>query len=287
MPNTVDQIDEVLFDRYQQLIRRKTGIVLTGLAERSRRLKLQNRLTRPLKRLGLSNLTEYYQLLESASDDAPAWLEFIHAVSTHKTGFFRESQHFQILAQHVESRWNQHRTPLQVWSAACSTGEEPYSIAITLTDAATSSKSPTAHFQILATDIDLVVLEEAKHGIYLRPDTSAVSRETLERHFLEGRNRKTGSVKVKDSIRDAVRYEQFNLLQSNYTNKHSFDAIFCRNVLIYFDPVEREKLVTQLARCLAPGGLLFFGHAESFSSRADLDCVAPTVYRVKRGTSQP
>jgi chemotaxis protein methyltransferase CheR len=285
LSNFAESIDQRLYTQFRDLIRDRTGIVLRSNASDTERMKLQNRLSRPMKALGLPTFEQLWQTLKSSRPESTEWQLFIHAVSTHKTDFFREPAHFQHLTRHAVSIWRRNRGSVKVWSAACSTGEEPVSAAIALLSSAVSrAQIQTGKFQILATDLDPVVIETAKQAIYPKPD---LPQPTLKEHFLEGTGTNASLVKVKDHVRNHIQYARFNLIHSAYPSQRPFDAIFCRNVLIYFDEPTRDAVVTKLAQSLAPGGLLFFGHAESFSYRHDLECVAPTVYRNKKNSPGP
>lgn len=280
MSNSGDRIDANLYARFRSLIAERTGIVLRQHAGDSECTKLQNRLNRPLKQLGLTTFEQLWGALNTSKPESREWTLFVHAVSTHKTEFFREPAHFQHLGRHAVALWKRNHSPVNVWSAACSTGEEAVSAAITLANhSGSDSQATSTRFQILATDLDSVVVETAKNAIYPKPDLPTA---TLRDHFLEGTGDKASLVRVKDHLRAAIRYDQFNLLEPNYPAHKPFDAILCRNVLIYFTEQTRDRIVTKLTEALAPGGLLFLGHSESFSYREDLECVAPTVYRNKR-----
>jgi chemotaxis protein methyltransferase CheR len=286
LSNSSDSLDGRLYGLYCALIADTTGIVLDRPNKAgSGRLLLQNRLSRAIQRLNVKSFDDLYQLLLQSALGSTEWIQFIHCVSTHKTEFFRETSHFDILANQAHELWKQGRKPMQIWSAACSTGEEPLSVAMTLLDSLQNSPgresfhTPTRPaFQILATDLDSIVLEDARRGVYFQTGLTA---RRLKSHFLRGIGAQTGYIRAKDHLRQTIRLQQFNLLESTYPQNPQFDSIFCRNVLIYFDAPTRDRIVTKLAKTLAPGGLLFLGHAESFSFREDLDCLAPTVYRYK------
>lgn len=239
------------------LIYQRAGIVIT----RQRRDMVYNRLAPRLRALGLAHFSAYLQLLDTHPAHAE-WQLFINALTTNLTSFFREAYHFPLLAAHARQRGGGY----SVWCAAASTGEEPWSIAITLDEAL---GAPTLAPRVLATDIDTEVLEIARRGTYRLADLQPLTPQQKRTYFLRGRaGGQQTQVKVGRALRHAVRFEQLNLVAPEWPIPAPFDAIFCRNVMIYFDQPTQLRLLNRFATRLKPGGLLFVGHSEQFSHLA-------------------
>ncbi|MGN4070399.1 CheR family methyltransferase, partial [Burkholderia gladioli] len=242
------------FARIRALIHRRAGI---SLSEHKRDMAY-SRLARRLRALGLDSFRDYLDRLERDNDPVE-WEAFTNSLTTNLTAFFREAHHFPILAEFVKTR----PAPVSVWCSAASTGEEPYSLAITLLEALGPSAARQA--SILATDLDTQVLEKARLGIYTFDQVKHLSQERLRRFFLKGTGPQAGRVKVRPELRQMIRFEPLNLTDADYGIGQSFDAIFCRNVMIYFDKPTQGQVLTRFEPLLKPGGLLFAGHSENFS----------------------
>jgi chemotaxis protein methyltransferase CheR len=259
------------FERARRMIHDRAGIALgDGKAE-----MVYGRLTKRLRALGLDAFRDYLSLLGDAGH--PEWEHFVNALTTNQTDFFRESHHFPILARHVAGV---QRRPVRVWSAAAATGEEPYSIAITLCEAFETLTPPA---RVLATDLDTRVLAQAREGIYALDRVRSMETERLRRFFRKGHGSRTGLARVRDELRELVDFRTFNLREARWDMDERFDAIFCRNVLIYFDKPTQRQVLERLAARLAPDGLYFAGHSESLLHAADLfEPCGRTVYRLAR-----
>ncbi|WP_322039848.1 CheR family methyltransferase [Burkholderia diffusa] len=242
------------FARIRALIHQRAGI---SLSEHKRDMAY-SRLARRLRARGLDTFRDYLDLLEQ-EDDPLEWEAFTNALTTNLTAFFRESHHFPILADFVKRR----AAPVSVWCSAASTGEEPYSIAITLIEALGESAARGA--SILATDLDTQVLAKAEAGIYTYDQVKHLSPERLKRFFLKGTGAQAGRVKVRPELRAMIRFEQLNLTDADYGIAKPFDAIFCRNVMIYFDKPTQGQVLSRFEPLVKPGGLLFAGHSENFT----------------------
>ncbi len=242
------------FARIRALIHRRAGI---SLSEHKRDMAY-SRLARRLRALGLDSFRDYLDRLERDNDPVE-WEAFTNSLTTNLTAFFREAHHFPILAEFVKAR----PAPVSVWCSAASTGEEPYSLAITLLEALGPSAARQA--SILATDLDTQVLEKARLGIYTFDQVKHLSQERLRRFFLKGTGPQAGRVKVRPELRQMIRFEPLNLTDADYGIGQGFDAIFCRNVMIYFDKPTQGQVLTRFEPLLKPGGLLFAGHSENFS----------------------
>ncbi|WJF90410.1 CheR family methyltransferase [Paraburkholderia bonniea] len=242
------------FARIRSLIHRSAGI---SLSEHKRDLAY-SRLARRLRARGMDSFRQYLDLLEAESD-AAEWEAFTNALTTNLTAFFREAHHFPLLASFVSTR----AQPVSVWCSAASTGEEPYSIAMTLIE--TLGEQAANDARVLATDVDTQVLAKAETAVYAFDQVKHVSQERLKRFFLKGTGAQAGMVKLRPEVRAMVRFEQLNLTDTDYALRTTFDAIFCRNVMIYFDKPTQAQVLTRFEPLLKPGGLLFAGHSENFT----------------------
>lgn len=257
LPPRLPQLSDALSDRelqkISQMIYQQAGIVLS----QQKRDMIFNRLSRRLRELNLRTFSEYVGILES-TPDSPEWQIFINSLTTNLTSFFREAYHFPVLAEHARSRTSSYR----VWCTAASTGEEPCSIAITLDECLGRSVSGP---RVWATDIDTDVLAKATTGVYRLADIHTLSLMQKRLYFLRGIGEHGEMVRVKRELLAAIHYQQLNLLNESWDVPGPFDAIFCRNVMIYFDTAMQARLIQRFARLLKPGGLLFVGHSEHFN----------------------
>ena len=216
-----------------------------------------SRLSRRLRELGLKEFSAYLNLLET-DPNGDEWQVFTNALTTNLTAFFREAHHFPVLAEHA-MKFPQ---PITVWCSAASTGEEPYSIAMTLIEALGSRASAAS---VVATDIDTQVLAKGAAGVFSIEQVSKLSSERLKRFFLKGSGAYAGKVRIRPEVAAMVKFAQLNLLDQKWPLNEPFDAIFCRNVMIYFDKPTQGKILQRFAPLLKPHGLLFAGHSENFS----------------------
>ncbi len=241
------------FERSARVLRARAGIVIGShkLEMAARTLGLR------AKGLGLTTVKEYLDHLEH-NPHSPEWEAFVNAFTINHTAFFREQHHFEILAEFAKAR----RKPFSVWCAAASTGEEPYTIAMTLRE---SCLQPDVGVSIYATDIDTRAIERAKQGVYSMERVQPVPEEYLKKYFQRGTGKQTGMVRVKDSLRDMIEFDTLNLLAPSWPTDRKFDAIFCRNTMIYFDKPTQTRVLERFAPTLKPGGLLFAGHSENFT----------------------
>ncbi len=258
------------FERIKAIIYRKAGIHLGD----SKKQLVYSRLARRLRVLGLVDFAVYLNHLEQTPAEQE---EFVNALTTNLTAFFRESHHFNILADYAKT----HRSgspKLRVWCAASSTGEEPYSIAITLVEAFGRYDPPV---EIIASDIDSNVLAEAGRGVYSMDRIDSLSLQQKKQFFLRGKGGNTGKAKVIEPLRRLVEFKKINLLDRHWPLQGVFDVIFCRNVMIYFDKPTQLSLLERMVRLLRPNGLYIAGHSESFAQASHL------VKLVNKTTYQP
>ncbi|MDD0816612.1 methyltransferase domain-containing protein [Curvibacter sp. HBC28] len=255
------------FSRVQALIYQRAGINLHD----GKHAMVYSRLSRRLRETGYNSFREYLSWLET--HDGPEWQEFVNALTTNLTAFFREQHHFEIFATLLKSR--PASTPWRVWCNAASTGEEPYSIVMT----AFESLGNNASFKLTASDIDSKVLASASQGVYRLENLKGLSQERLQRFFMRGKDSNAGLIRVKPELRKAIDFLSVNLIRDDWPFKEPFDVVFCRNVMIYFDAPTQRKVLERIHRVLKPGGMLFVGHAENFSESRDLFTLrGKTVY---------
>ncbi|MCC5884749.1 MAG: chemotaxis protein CheR [Halomonas sp.] len=241
------------FSKIRQLIYQRAGIVL---AEHKREM-VYSRLAKRLRHHGLTRFSEYLEKL-ARQPDAKEWEAFTNALTTNLTAFFREMHHFPLLADHVSKATG----PVRVWSAAASTGEEPYSIAMTLQE---SLGARASEARVVATDIDTEALTRARAGVYPVEQVRKLDEDRVRRFFQKGRGQHEGLARIRPEISNMVEFTQMNLLAPQWPLKGPFDAIFCRNVMIYFDKQTQTRILERFAPLLKPDGLLFAGHSENFS----------------------
>lgn len=236
-----------------QILQRRMGIVL-GKHKMDMAARI---LGLHAHRLGLACVRDYLALLNQ-NPSSPEWDRFISAFTINHTAFFREQHHFSILADFIKNR----HKPLSVWSCATSTGEEAYSIAITMHD--TCGRSDNG-LSVVATDIDSQVIAQARRGIYPLDRLKPVPPEFIKRYFLRGIGHQSGMAMVKPVIRSLIKFSELNLVAPTWPLNQNFDAIFCRNTMIYFDKSTQSRILERFVPLLKPGGLLFAGHSENFT----------------------
>jgi chemotaxis protein methyltransferase CheR len=241
------------FSRIRTLIHERAGIALGA----QKRQMVYSRLARRLRELRLKEFSAYLNFLE-ADPHSDEWQLFTNALTTNLTAFFREAHHFPALAAHALNC----PQPMTVWCSAASTGEEPYSIAMTLIEALGSRAGGAT---VLATDIDTQVLAKAEAGVFTMEQASKLAPDRLKRFFLKGTGAQAGKVRIRPEVAAMVKFSRLNLLEPAWALREPFDAIFCRNVMIYFDKPTQGKILQRFAPLLKPYGLLFAGHSENFS----------------------
>jgi chemotaxis protein methyltransferase CheR len=258
------------FSKIRTLIHQRAGIALST----QKRQMVYSRLARRLRELRLTEFATYLSFLE-ADPNGDEWQQFTNALTTNLTAFFREAHHFPVLADHAKKC----RQPMTVWCSAASTGEEPYSIAMTLIEALGERAAAAA--SVVGTDIDTQVLAKAAAGVFTMEQVSKLSQARLKRFFLRGAGAQAGKVRIRPEVAAIVRFEQLNLLDVKWALREPFDAIFCRNVMIYFDKPTQARILQRFAPLMKPHGLLFAGHSENFSFAGDiLRLRGQTVYEL-------
>jgi chemotaxis protein methyltransferase CheR len=268
------------FARVRKLIYQHAGISLSE----AKTDMVYSRVGRRLRSVGYSSFKEYLDNLENESNP-DEWEAFTNALTTNLTSFFREEHHFPILAEHLLSL----KKPIRIWCSAASTGEEPYTIAMTACEAFGTMKPP---IEIIATDIDTNVLATATRGVYPYERVSKLSEKRRKDFFQKGTGAQEGSVRVRNELRSLIHFQPLNLLEPQWALKEPFDVIFCRNVMIYFDKPTQSKILSRFVSLMKPHALLFAGHSENFLYVSnDYNLRGKTVYELndgknaKRGTS--
>jgi chemotaxis protein methyltransferase CheR len=251
--------DAADFERVRQLIYQRAGISLHA----GKQAMVYSRLSRRLRETGHRSFASYLQWLEHPSGAAgdSEWQEFVNCLTTNLTSFFREEHHFHELARDLATPTAR---PLRIWCNAASTGEEPYSIAMTVDES-----SGSHGVAILASDIDTKVLATAARGVYAA-DSRGLSTERLRRHFLRGKGTNAGFIRVKPELAKLIDFRPHNLMDTRWSLGDPFDIVFCRNVMIYFDAPTQRRVLERMHRAMTPGALLYVGHSENFSDARDL-----------------
>jgi chemotaxis protein methyltransferase CheR len=263
---------EADFEKVRKVIYHKAGINLSD----SKKQLVYSRLARRLRALKLENFSAYLTYLNENEQEQE---EFVNALTTNLTAFFREPHHFTILADYAKKMQYKNR-PLRVWCSAASTGEEPYSIAISLAEAYGSYSPPV---EIIASDIDSNVLREASSGIYTLQRLDSLSLDRKKQFFLRGKGANNGKARIVQELRNLIEFRQINLLDTTWPLQGSFDIIFCRNVMIYFDKATQLKLLERMTKLLTPEGLYIAGHSESFSQATHIvKLVGKTTYALAK-----
>jgi chemotaxis protein methyltransferase CheR len=256
------------FHNLSTLVKDRFGLVLE-----TKENMVTARLSKKLRELNYSSFKDYYRHVTSDASGA-ALKDMVDALTTNFTGFFREPEHFEILRNTIVA---EHRyDPLRVWSAACSTGEEPYSIVITLLEALENSGRS---LEVVASDISSRALKRAAEGLYQAEQVTTVPNDLLHKYFLKGQGQWSGWYRVKPVVRNLIEFRRVNLMEA-LPAEHPFSVIFCRNVMIYFDQPGQESVVNRMVPFLEPDGYLFIGHAEGLAGVTHpLRYMQPAVYK--------
>lgn len=267
------------FRRFSEYIQGELGIKML----QNKQVMLQARLMKRLRALGIGTYEEYYEYLFSEEGHERELPFFVHQVTTNKTDFFREPAHFRYMKDYalpdlLGANSYSRKNPLQVWSAACSSGEEPYTLAMVLAEYA--DESSYFPFRILATDISPTVLQTAARGVYDHSKVEPVPHHLRRKYLLRSKDRKQDMVKIVPELRARVVFQWTNLKSYPFVFDEKMDIIFCRNVIIYFSRETQQYVINNLCAQLKKGGYLFMGHSETLSGfRLPLMQVATTIYR--------
>jgi chemotaxis protein methyltransferase CheR len=255
------------FEEVRKMIYDHAGIALSDAKEDM----VYSRLARRLRATGRKSFQDYLALIRSGDKDE--WEAFVNSLTTNLTDFFREAHHFQILKDFLHTRCDR---PITIWCSASSTGEEPYSIAMTAVEVFGGFNAPVT---VLASDLDTNVLKKGQEGVYPLERIKKLSEAQQRQFFLKGTSERAGMVKVKPELAAMVKFFRLNLLDARWPVKSGLDAIFCRNVMIYFDKPTQYTMLKQMKPLLKPDGLLFVGHSEALYHATDLfRLLGQTVY---------
>ena len=271
------QLSEKDFQDFSKYIYAEYGIKMLPV----KRVMLQGRLLKRIRELKMKSFSEYKEYFFSKEGQQKELLQFLNVVTTNKTDFFREPIHFAFMNDEIlpEEHKNKHGSPFRVWSAGCSSGEEPYTIAIVLNEF--QQLNPAFRFEITATDISSQVLEKAAKGVYPIAKVAEVPLNIKKQYFLKSKDPANQTVKVSQVLQRNLSLSYLNLME-NYSFPQPFDLIFCRNVLIYFDRETQEKVIQKICTCLKPDGYIFIGHSESISGMdLPLTHIKPTIFKKK------
>ncbi len=271
------KLSEKDFQVFSKFIYTKYGIKMPPI----KRIMLQGRLLKRIRELKMSSYSEYKDYFFSKEGHGNELLNFLNVVTTNKTDFYREPVHFLFLNEQVlpaYTKKTKNSETFKVWSAGCSSGEEPYTISIVLNEY--KLNNPNFKFQILGTDISSKMLEKAARGIYDMNKANALSLDIKKKYFLKSKNIENQTVRVHPKLQENLSLSYLNLMDTNYDIKDSFDVIFCRNVLIYFDRPTQEAVINKLCTYLKKDGYFFIGHSESLSGMdVPLKHIKPTIFK--------
>lgn len=289
MQNKIQKLDDAYnrsitdkeYDQFQKLIYKEAGIHLSG----EKKSLLVGRLSKRLRELNLDNFSAYYNKVVGDSSGAELVI-LLDAITTNETHFFREPHHFEYLQNHIFPEWKKaaeegrRSRTIRIWSAASSTGEEPYSLAMAALEYFPPEKGWKV--EISASDISTRVLELALAGVWHMDRSHSIPPALLKRYMLRGSGAQEGKMAAGHDVRSVLKFQRLNLNEAHYHIKGPFDAIFCRNVMIYFDQESRTRVVERLLNLLTPEGYFFLGHAESLSGvTTRVSSLAPAVYKMR------
>lgn len=263
------------FKAFSDFIYSEFGIKMPEI----KRVMLQGRLLKRIRELKMSSYSEYREYFFSKAGQEKELYNFLSVVTTNKTDFFREPVHFDFLAKEVLPELTaRNQNNIKIWSAACSSGEELYTISIVLNEY--REKNPVFNFSILGSDISENVIDKAIHGVYPEKITEVIPLNLKRKYFLKSKDRSLHMVRVSPQLQKNISLKYLNLMDPFYDITEMYDVIFCRNVLIYFDRETQEKVINKLCRHLAIGGYLFIGHSESVANmKVPLETIKPTIFR--------
>jgi len=276
VPVHMERMSDKDFSRFSEFIYTEVGIKLPT----TKKVMVEARLQKRLRALGIGTLGEYIAYLFSPQGMAEELFQLIDVVTTNTTDFFREPQHFELLTKRFLPEWHSRfgaQRSIRFWSAGCSFGMEPYTLAIVLS--LFKERQPGFSFTILATDISTQALSAAASGIYDEERIAAVPQYIKSKSFLRSKNRNKQLVRVTPELRRHVQFQRLNFME-DFSFRLPFDFVFCRNVVIYFDKPTQQRLFTKMCHTIAPGGYLFIGHSESLAGmNLPIQQILPTIYQ--------
>jgi chemotaxis protein methyltransferase CheR len=268
-------------DEIAKLVQTHTGIQLPP----AKHQLIEGRIRKRLRILGFADFSEYFEyLFESGQQHSDEFRHLIDALTTNKTDFFREPDHFELLTDKILPEWQNRgaatQRPFRIWCAGCATGEEPYTLAMVLSEYA--SQHPGFKFHIIATDISHSALRYARMAIYPKERIEVIPKLLRQKYLLRSRDHRSEEVRMTPEIRNQVQFGHLNFMDQKYRLPKKQDVVFCRNVLIYFEKAVQERVIIRLCAESKPGGALFLGHSESIHNMdVPLSLIAPTSYTIK------
>lgn len=272
--SSLARLTETEFQHLSSLVYNECGINLPA----SKKIMLESRLNKRLRALRISSFHEYIPLLTSPEGMTSELIHMIDVVTTNKTDFFREPHHFAFLAQNILSQFSSNKHTFKAWSAACSSGEEPYTLAMVLEEF--KKLNLNFNYEVTASDISSAILQKAVLAIYPMDRTDPVPIDIKRKYFLKSKDTHKQTVRIVPELRKKVHFRRINFMDAVLPVHDSFDLIFCRNALIYFDRKTQSEVVRKLVENLKSGGHLFIGHSESlYHQNLPLTQVKPTIYR--------
>lgn len=278
MQDELHRMSDTDFNKLSKLIYTNYGIKMPI----TKKVMLESRLRKRLKANEIESFKEYTDYLFSEKGIQNELVHMVDVVSTNKTDFYREPKHFEFLTEHVLPEFLARKSgkPLRIWSAAASTGEEAYTIAIVIEEFLNGKKS--FDYSIHCTDISTQVLNAAVNGVYKLERIEKIPLEIKRKYFLKSKDKEKPTVRIIPELRNKMTFNRLNLIDDIYKVPHNFDVIFCRNVLIYFDKPTQERVINKLCNKLTKGGIFFLGHSESLTGiEAPLKAIRPTIFQKK------
>jgi len=267
-------LEDELFHLLSELIYSKSGISL----QKSKKYLISSRLYRRMLDLGIESYEEYYNLITDIYNGSDELVEFLNLMTTNKTDFFREADHYEILKNSVVPKLSKRLKKISVWSAGCSTGEEPYTIAMVLESCI--SQKTTFDYNVTGTDICTDAISHAQRAVYTSERGETIPDHIKNRFMLKGKGTMDGMIKIAPEIYDKVSFNYHNLYTDDFSSMAMFDVIFCRNVFIYFDKKTQSEIYGKFYQKLKPGGYLFVGHSESLNNyNFNYKYIAPGFYQ--------
>ena len=267
------------FELFRNLIYKTCGINLAP----SKKELVKSRLSKRLTNTGINSFEEYYRFVTKTDKSGQELVHLLDSISTNKTDFFREKKHFEflntkLLPELITKKEKERNKKFRIWCAASSSGEEPYTLAMTVLNHVNPENG--WDIKILATDISTKILQKAISGVYKKETVRDVPLRLLSAHFARVSINNSTSYKVRDHLKQLITYRRFNLMTPEFPFKNPFDFIFCRNVMIYFDPETQQRLVSKFYDCLPKGGYLFIGHSETLARRVSkFNYIQPALYQ--------
>ncbi len=279
--NTNSSLTEKDFYRLSSFIHSYCGIKMPL----SKKTMLEARLNKRLRLLRMSSYSEYCKYLFSNGIEKNELINLINVITTNKTDFFREPEQFKILLKEVLPELTANlgigiRRPLMTWSAGCSTGEEPYTLAMTLSEFSARCPGLGFNYTVLASDISTKVLDTARKAIYNKNCIEPIPDSLKQKYLLRNKDRRKDLFRIVPALRNRVRFRRLNFIDEDFSMREKMDIIFCRNVIIYFDKATQEKVINRFYTHLSDGGFMFLGHSETLNGMSHpFKQIVPTIYR--------